>query len=217
MLGLGERHEERRCLQQVLDQALAREAVEHLADGGQLSHDVAQRRLADPDDVGLARCDHRGGTRLASDERHFSEERVLEQARHILFPSRRVDNHTQLAARHQEERVACISLPHDILAVAQTEHGERAQHRLKRLGAHLGQEGQRMILLLVAHENREIERGLVRLFDDMSWGTGVGDIPDFQHGRRIDRGWTYRKTRKLGRTRSVGSDQEGLDVVHRPA
>jgi len=115
-----------------------------------------------------------------------------------FFPSRCVDKNPQLATGHQEERVARIALPHDYLAVGQTEHGQRAQHRRKRLGAKIGKEGQRVILLLIAHEDREIDRGLVRLFDDVSRGTGVGDVPDFQHGRRIDRRRPHRKTRKQG-------------------
>jgi len=108
-------------------------------------------------------------------------------------------------------------LTHDQLPVGEAQHGQRAQHGRKRLGAQLGQEGQRVILLLIAHEHREIERGLARLFHDVRQRTGVANIPDFQHGRWIDRCRAYRKTRKQWRTRGVGLDQQGEDVVHRLA
>jgi len=45
----------------------------------------------------------------------------------------------------------------------------------------------------------------------------VANIPDFQDRRRIDRCRAYRKTRKQRRTRGVGLDQQGKDVVHRLA
>ena len=92
---------------------------------------MGQGLLADPDDVGLARRSHRGGARLAGDQRHLSEERVLEKARHILFPGRRVDEDPQLATRHQEERITRVALTRGQLPVVQSENGQRAQHGRK--------------------------------------------------------------------------------------
>jgi len=117
----------------------------------------------------------------------------------------------------KKDESPCISLPHDKLAVGQTEHGERAQHRLKRLGAISDRKGQRMILLLVAHENREIERGLVRLFDDMKSRTGVDDVPDFQHGRRNRLAPAVPQNAQAVANRAWYLTKRGLDVVHRPA
>ena len=215
LLRLGERHEQGRRLQHVLDQALAGKAVQsipHRRDGGD---DVHESRLADLDDIRRTHHCHRSRTRLARDERHLSEQRVLEQVRDILRTLGRFHEHAQLAARHEEKRFTRIALAHDHVAIFEAQDGERARHRGERFPRQLREKRQRVILLLVAHENRKIQRCTQRLLGGVLKRFGMSAITHVELRAGIYRRRPNGEPRELRRTRGVGLYQESFDLLDR--
>ena len=174
---------------------------------------MEQGRLADLDHVGLAHHGHRGRARLPGDEGHLAEQRVLEQVGNVLGPLRAVHEDAQLAACDQEERIANIPLPHDQMAVLEAQDGERTRHRDERFLRQLGEKRQRVVLLLVADVDREIEGGAHGVLGGVQQRLGGGAAAGVELGAGIDGRGTDGEAGQIRRTRGVGLDQQGLDVL----
>ena len=143
-----ERAEQRRRGEQVLEQALAREAVERFGELRQLAGRGAQRVGAHLEQVRLADDLHRRGARLRSDEGELAEDGAFAEARQLRLLAEGVGGEdTHAAGGDEEEAGARLAFAHDRSAVRQAEHAHRRQDARERRRMQLRQQRHRWELL----------------------------------------------------------------------